>query len=161
LLLGMRRDDDLVRLELVDRVSQRGDRVALDDDSGRMHALAVEQVERLVEAAPGGRAAGVVVDNVTLPRAGYPRDRRHLAVAPRRIGGDEVCQRLRRGRLVRGPSDRLHAGAWAVSCVRAGARIACCALGTPYSYGDPTTCGIWVKLKVGGGELTCHSSVSA
>ena len=33
--------------------------------------------------------------------------------------------------------------------------------GTPYSYGLPTTCGISSKLKIGGGEVTCHSSVSA
>ena len=39
--------------------------------------------------------------------------------------------------------------------------IACRAFGTPYSYGPPTTCGISSKLKIGGGELTCHSSVSA
>jgi hypothetical protein len=45
--------------------------------------------------------------------------------------------------------------------VRAGERIACWAPGTPYSYGEPTTCGISSKLKTGGGELTCHSSVIA
>ena len=33
--------------------------------------------------------------------------------------------------------------------------------GTPYSYGPPTTCGISSKLKIGGGEVTCHSSVIA
>ena len=33
--------------------------------------------------------------------------------------------------------------------------------GTPYSYGPPTTCGISSKLKMGGGEETCHSSVRA
>ena len=38
---------------------------------------------------------------------------------------------------------------------------ACRAPGTPYSYGPPTTCGISSKLKIGGGEVTCHSSVSA
>ena len=40
-------------------------------------------------------------------------------------------------------------------------RIAWRAPGTPYSYGPPTTCGISSKLNTGGGELTCHSSVSA
>ena len=39
--------------------------------------------------------------------------------------------------------------------------IAWRAPGTPYSYGPPTTCGGSSKLKIGGGELTCHSSVSA
>ena len=33
--------------------------------------------------------------------------------------------------------------------------------GTPYSYGLPITCGISSKLKIGGGDVTCHSSVSA
>ena len=41
------------------------------------------------------------------------------------------------------------------------ARIACRAPGTPYSYGPPTTCGISSKLKTGGGDETCHSSVIA
>ena len=31
----------------------------------------------------------------------------------------------------------------------------------PERYGPPTTCGISSKLNTGGGELTCHSSVSA
>src|SRR4051812_6604349 len=37
----------------------------------------------------------------------------------------------------------------------------CTAPGTPYSYGPPTTVGIASKLKIGGGEEPCHSSVSA
>src|SRR5205823_13976059 len=40
-------------------------------------------------------------------------------------------------------------------------RTAWRAPGTPYSYGFPTTCGISSKLKIGGGDETCHSSVSA
>ena len=42
-----------------------------------------------------------------------------------------------------------------------GLSTACRAPGTPYSYGPPTTCGISSKLKIGGGEDTCHSSVRA
>src|SRR4051794_15103022 len=37
----------------------------------------------------------------------------------------------------------------------------CTAPGTPYSYGPPTTVGTASKLKIGGGDVTCHSSVSA
>src|ERR671937_15077 len=37
----------------------------------------------------------------------------------------------------------------------------CTAPGTPYSYGPPTTVGTASKLKTGGGEEPCHSSVSA
>src|SRR6476661_5585413 len=33
--------------------------------------------------------------------------------------------------------------------------------GTPYSYGPPTTVGRLSKLKMGGGEDTCHSRVRA
>ena len=40
-------------------------------------------------------------------------------------------------------------------------KIPCTAPGTPYSYGPPTTVGTASKLKIGGGEETCHSSVSA
>ena len=39
-------------------------------------------------------------------------------------------------------------------------KIPCTAPGTPYSYGPPTTVGTLSKLKIGGGEDTCHSSVS-
>ena len=39
--------------------------------------------------------------------------------------------------------------------------IACRAPGTPNSYGPPTTRGTSGKLKIGGGELTCHSIVFA
>src|SRR5258708_4354914 len=47
------------------------------------------------------------------------------------------------------------------SCVRAPFNSAWRAPGTPYSYGPPTTCGISSKLKTGGGDDPCHSSVSA
>src|SRR5918997_1726907 len=40
-------------------------------------------------------------------------------------------------------------------------RTPCTAPGTPYSYGPPTTVGTASKLKTGGGDDTCHSSVSA
>ena len=33
--------------------------------------------------------------------------------------------------------------------------------GMPYSYGPPTTVGTLSKLKIGGGEDTCHSIVCA
>ena len=39
--------------------------------------------------------------------------------------------------------------------------IAWRAPGTPNSYGPPTTRGISSKLKIGGGEETCHSIVFA
>src|SRR5215212_11021139 len=42
-----------------------------------------------------------------------------------------------------------------------GWKIPWTAPGTPYSYGPPTTVGTRSKLKMGGGEETCHSSVRA
>ncbi len=42
-----------------------------------------------------------------------------------------------------------------------GLKMPCTAPGTPYSYGPPTTVGTASKLKIGGGEDTCHSSVMA
>jgi hypothetical protein len=43
----------------------------------------------------------------------------------------------------------------------AGRKTPWTAPGTPYSYGPPTTVGTLSKLKIGGGDDTCHSSVSA
>src|SRR3954449_4305983 len=48
-----------------------------------------------------------------------------------------------------------------VTFARSPLRTACTAPGTPYSYGPPTTCGISSKLKIGGGDKPCHSSVCA
>ena len=45
---------------------------------------------------------------------------------------------------------RATAGGW---------KMPCTAPGTPYSYGPPTTVGTRSKLKIGGGDETCHSSV--
>ena len=77
-------------------------------------------------------------------------------------------------RLVGDDEDRLHARSPPTPSVVAGVAVdpagagtsaplktPCTAPGTPYSYGPPTTVGIASKLKIGGGEETCHSSVSA
>src|SRR5207302_11296258 len=82
-----------------------------------------------------------------------------------RLAREQVDERRRDGGLVRDEQDVARGlvvhGTGTSSVVRAGARIACCAPTTPYSYGEPTTCGISSKLNVGGGEVTCHSSVIA
>src|SRR5438067_35427 len=157
----MGRDDDGVRLELVDRVAQGRDGIGLDDDAVCRDACGAKHAERLVEPAAGGRAARVVVHDVALARLVDGRDDSHLQVVSLALLLEQVDERLRSGCLVGNHDDMAHAGTSAVSCDREGARIACCAPGTPYSYGEPTTCGISVKLKMGGGELTCHSSVIA
>src|SRR5213078_405202 len=104
--------------------------------------------------------ARVLVDDVALARLvdrsddgdeqviGLPRLQR-LDQAPPGDGlvrdHEHVCQRT---------------GTSSTSVARSPLKTACRAPSTPYSYGLPTTCGISSTLKIGGGELTCHSSVS-
>src|SRR5205085_10220393 len=109
--------------------------------------------------APRGGVPRVGINDVPARRLADRRDDRHPDVAVTRC--KRVAQRPRVDRLVRDHEDVRHAGASAISGAFDGARIACCAPTTPYSYGEPTTCGISSKLKVGGGEETCHSSVIA
>src|SRR5271157_6301746 len=84
---------------------------------------------------------------------------------------DRIDQRPAAQRFVRHDQDRGHSrrSEWLGDKVPAatgltsagGLKIPCTAPGTPYSYGPPTTVGTVSKLKIGGGEDTCHSSVSA
>ena len=77
LLLGMRRDEDLVdgRLERRERVADGGRGIRLDDVAvGRDPGLA-QMVERPLEAAPRRRAARVGVDDVARAAARSPARR--------------------------------------------------------------------------------------
>ena len=58
LLHRVRRHDDLVdrRLELRDRVANRGHGISLDDEPVREDLLAAQHRERLLEPAPGSGA---------------------------------------------------------------------------------------------------------
>ena len=161
LLLGMRRDENLVdrRLERRERIANRRRRIRLDDVAVGRDAGLAQVPERALEPAPRRRAARVGVDDVAPLRLVHRRDDRDVdVVAVRR---ERVAQRLRVDRLVRDHQDVAQTGTSSISRAFEGARMACCAPGTPYSYGEPTTCGISSKLKVGGGEVTCHSSVIA
>src|SRR5205823_5797648 len=97
------------------------------------------------------------------------REHRHADRPVVRALAEGVEERLPGDRLVRDDEDlaRLVArhvtrtSSSAGTVARSPFRTACFAPGTPYSYGLPTTCGISSKLKIGGGEETCHSSVSA
>ena len=119
-----------------------------------------------VEAPTGCRTSRVAVDDVPGSRLGHRSD--HSDANRSRFGttlhrGDELWRR-RASRSRRRGSDGRSRHACTSSASRAsfcGAMTACRAPGTPYSYGPPTTCGISSKLKMGGGEETCHSSVSA
>src|SRR5581483_653278 len=104
-------------------------------------------------------AARVGVDDIASLRLVHGRDDRDAEVVAAR--GQRVPQRLRVDRLVRHDEQMGHTCTSSISRAFEGASTACCAPGTPYSYGEPTTCGISSKLKIGGGEVTCHSSVIA
>src|SRR5205814_4396057 len=159
LLLGMGRDEELVdgRLELRERVANRSRGIRLDDVAVGRDAGLAQVVEGTVEPATRRRAARVGVDDVAPLRLVHRRDDGDMEVVA--AGCERVSQRLRVDGLVRDHQDVRHTGTSSISRAFDGARTACCAPGTPYSYGEPTTCGISSKLKIGGGDVTCHSSV--
>src|SRR5204863_5038249 len=80
-----------------------------------------------------------------------------------RVPLDGVRQRAAGHGLVRDDEQvtQCFASTSSINPTRSPLKTACLAPGTPYSYGLPTTCGSSSKLNTGGGELTCHSSVSA
>src|SRR5439155_7730128 len=157
------RDDDLVRarLELHERVAPGGDRVRVDDVARGLDALRAKRLERPVEPAARGGATRVLVDDVALARLVDRADHRDEQLSLRAAPLERLDQALSGDGLVRDHEDVLHlVGTSSSSTWRSPLKTAWRASGTPYSYGLPTTCGISSKLKIGGGELTCHSSVS-
>ena len=143
-------------------VLDRAQRVVVEDGAVRGDAGLAQRGQRPVEPAPGGRTARVAVDDVALARLRHGRDDEdadRAFVGASRDGAHELAAEQR---LVRDDEDRARVRhACTSSAVRsfAGLMTAWRAPGTPYSYGPPTTCGISSKLKIGGGEETCHSSV--
>src|SRR5439155_21744431 len=121
-----------------------------------------QRLQRGLQPAARRGTPRVLVDHVALPRL---VDRRNHGHAQRPLLASplqRVDQALPGDGFVR---DHQHVPLLAhrtgtSSVVRSPSKTACRAPGTPYSYGFPTTCGISSKLKTGGGELTCHSSVS-
>src|SRR6185503_2758804 len=107
--------------------------VGVDDEARGRDARGAERLQRLLQPAAGRRAARVLVDDVALARLVDGHE--HVPL------GSHACT---------------SSPCW----TRSPLKTPCRAPGTPYSYGLPTTCGISSKLKIGGGELTCHSSVS-
>src|SRR5205085_620655 len=144
-------------------------RVGVDDEAMRRDPLVPQHLECLVEPAAGGRAARVLVDDVALARV---VDRTEDGDADRPLRGFAL-ERLQQAPpgdgLVRDREDLARLGLAHVrrtsssspTSARSPFSTAWRAPGTPYSYGLPTTCGISSKLKIGGGEVTCHSRVSA
>jgi hypothetical protein len=163
LRLGVRRHDDLVDPLGREDVPHRGERLVLEHAAVRRDPGFPQRRERPLEPTPGRGTTRVAVDDVALARLRHGGDdgnpdralpgaalecRYELPADERLVGDDED-----RGGRVR------HTCASAVS--RVGLMTAWRAPGTPYSYGPPTTCGISSKLKIGGGDDTCHSNVCA
>ncbi len=160
LRLRVRRDDDRVDgwLELGERVAHGGHRVALDHEAVCRDPTLVEHRERALEPSTGRSAPRVLVHDVAALGLIHRADDGHAEVgAPcgarrrrsTRAGHCLVCDdeevhqcsrtsAIRRGRLQDG-----------VPCARHAVLIRL-----------PTTCGISSKLNTGGGDDTCHSSVS-
>src|SRR6185503_12730631 len=167
--LGLRMggDDELVRLLHRNGVLHGGERVAVDDMPGRGEPRIAKLLESTVEAPAGRRAARVLVDHVPLTWSVYRRDHDDGRLASRNPIPDRVEQLIAVQRLVRDHEDlarvahRTTSSSPSFAVTAPPCRTACLAPGTPYSYGLPTTCGISSKLKTGGGEVTCHSSVRA
>ena len=118
-----------------------------------------ERRDEPVDAAPGGGAPRVPVDDV----AGL-RDRSPGATTTARIGPCSARRRtasrsstptsvsLATTRTTARVDRRLELAHTCASCSAPPRSTACFAPGTPYSYGPPTTCGISSKLNTGGGE---------
>ena len=169
------RDHDRVGVVLADRVHRRRVRVRVADLADRVHALRAHEPDREFDAAPGRRRRRRRRRRRSPSAAASAARRARTASAPRpRGGGPPRSAAVRRssrwplrgwsscfappgsrrtGRLRRRRPDR--------AASAGGLKMPCTAPGTPYSYGPPTTGGTASKLKIGGGEETCHSSVSA
>ena len=164
LLLRVRCEDDLVhrRLELGERVTYRRHGIGLHDEPVRGDALVSEHRERPVEPSACCCPASVLVDDVAALRLADRCDDRHLEIG-RVFSPLDRFDQLPPGNCFVGDDEQVHQ--WLLISSSVGARspfkTAWRAPGTPYSYGFPTTCGISSKLKIGGGDETCHSSVSA
>ena len=151
------------RLELRERVAHRIDRVGVDDEAVGRDPRLTQVVERLVEPAPGRGAPRVLVDDVpsrggftgqtTVTWTGPASARRASALVrprprpsrSRRRGRGHVSVRPSRARGLDAGRPVEHRVPRARDAVLVRA---------------PTTCGSSSKLKYGGGEETCHSSVS-
>src|SRR5690349_3320500 len=161
LLLRMGRDHDRVdwRLQLGERVADGGHRIGLDDEAMSRDSLVAEHPDRPVEPAARRGASRVLVHDVAALRLVHGRDDGDAeivaAVALHRL------DQLAAGNRLVGDDQQVHQWTRTSSAARSPLSTAWRAPGTPYSYGLPTTCGISSKLKIGGGEVTCHSSVSA
>src|SRR5438034_1210991 len=179
------------RLELGQCILHGGYRIGLDDQPVGGDPLVAEERECPVEPPAGGCAARVLVDDIAALGLVHGRDHRdlqvlvapvllhrcdELAAGDGLVGDDQQMHRLPPLAAATANSPRnvgrcsavtraRSAHQWLFTSVSVAARspfkTAWRAPGTPYSYGFPTTCGISSKLKIGGGDETCHSSVSA
>src|SRR3981081_3331275 len=105
--------------------------------------MRAKEVERLGDPPPRSGAPRVVVDDVALARLVHRRKHRRADVSVLRLLLDQVDEGVGHHRLVCDDEDvpltHVTPTSSSVSLARDGVRMACCAPGTPYSYGDPTT----------------------
>src|SRR5581483_5236521 len=133
----------------------------VDDEAVRGDPGLAQRGERPVEPPSGRCAPRVLVDHVAARRRVHGREHRDQVVAGVSLPAHRVEQLVAGHRLVRDDEDVAQLRTVSSSGTGAPSKIACWAPGTPYSYGPPTTCGTVSKLKIGGGDETCHSIVSA
>src|SRR3954447_11637155 len=166
----MRRDDDLVVIGSPELVHDGRVRVGVLDRAVRMDAGLAQARERRLQAVlrrparlfavldPAGPWLVLRADHVDLDR---PLRRARLDGVDQRLADDRLVgydEQPSGTRLVHSAAAVCGTPARAASCPL---KTACRAPGTPSSYGPPTTVGTSSKLKIGGGEDTCHSIVCA
>ena len=158
--LGVGRDDDLVRLEDLAGVHRGRVGIRVHHLAGGLDVLVGELGDGELQPVLGRLAHRAVVDHVAVLGLVLGSDHEGLDLALGLAALHGVDQRLAADGLV-GYDEDLHSAATGSRFSAGALNTACCAPGTPYSYGPPTTVGISSKLKIGGGEDTCHSIVWA
>ena len=142
LRLRVGRDDDLGDLLGVENVLDSGQRVVVEHGAVRGYPRLAERRQRAVEAAAGGSAARVAVDDVALARLRDGSDDEHADRPLGRAALQHVDELGPDERLVRDHEDRgrrglglglAHACTSSSSRSFAGLMTACRAPGTPYS----------------------------
>ena len=170
---GVRGDDDLVGPALGDRVHRRQERVGVADFAGRLDPLAGDQRERQVDAHLRRFAHRLVVDHEARRGLALRHDQAEAHVALGRARAHGLEQLGAAERAVGDDEDLLHrvalrhslgaratpAPAPTVAGVGVGAKMPCTAPGHAVLVGTADDRRQRSKLKIGGGEETCHSSV--
>src|SRR4029078_13682583 len=143
-LAGVRRDDDLIRVVLVDGVLDRRDGVWLAHGSARGDPALVQKVKRPAQTPIRARAPAVRVDDEACPRLVLRRNDRDRDGPFPSSASQSVDERLSSHGFVRDHEDMARLGhqceatfSPSGTSARSPFRTACRAPRTPYSYGLP------------------------